>query len=692
MNKQSQVTTFIIVGIIMLFAIAVVVFVAKFSQNINVIDQEELERTPIEIYVGDCLEQIQKEALILLGQNGGYIEIPQTTLYNPYASAAYGNKREFAIPSWYVLGENKAPTLDSMENEISNYVEENLDFCLQDFGELSNQYNIEKLDSPSARTIINSGSVTTELTYPLQFTLKSNQSSQMYNKFTQNSNVDLYNIYNLGLEILQKESSDNFLEKITLNLMSTSDNIPFNGITFYQLKKSKSEAKDELKNLLEIAMPAIRLENTDYLPFSASEGKYDDFTKYDIEYFYKNRLNVPTATPPEDSYEYHNLFIQDWDSNYKQLTANFNYDSSMGMYFEGYPNSGDYLLSQAALPSSSNYLGGATSGTFDLSQITGVLLQNVLHYYHFVYDVYTPILVTISDENAFNGEGYRFNFILPIMISSNEPLKEGIPVTKRESVDLSLYDDEACFKESNTQITIRARDAYTGEALEDVNISYECFSTSCDLGQTSIQYGDIQLTEYLPNTCVGGMFKLQKEGYADTTVQKIPSYTHFTILMLPEKEFDLNIMKRPINNLESSVGLTKTETAIVTYKLLNATIFERNIDGENYYIAKPIIDYSQTVYYPTQDTKLNLINGKSKYYIETYLLDDGQMKGGYVGNWSTTYTDMSNKESLTINVLEFNEAIDIFNFEESLEEGSYEIMSYLYTNDTYINKIKPYFR
>ena len=46
--------------------------------------------------------------------------------------------------------------------------------------------------------------------------------------------------------------------------------------------------------------------------------------------------------------------------------------------------------------------------------------------YHFTYDVTYPLLVSITDPDAFKGDGYTFRFSFPVIIDHNEGKRDSI--------------------------------------------------------------------------------------------------------------------------------------------------------------------------------------------------------------------------------------------------------------------------
>jgi hypothetical protein len=112
--------------------------------------------------------------------------------------------------------------------------------------------------------------------------------------------------------------------------------------------------------------------------------------------------------------------------------------------------------------------------------------------YHFVYNVNYPILVQVYDGDEI------FQFPLAVVIQGNQP---------RESLDTTANEIDSEFCNNKNSLTSIA--VYDGD-LNSINaeISYECFGTSCYIGNTSS--GNLQ--SELPQ-CVNGYIIARADGF-----------------------------------------------------------------------------------------------------------------------------------------------------------------------------------
>src|SRR3989338_3633362 len=158
-SKKAQISTFIIIGLIILIVVALVIYIiSQLTKEEADLFRKELLETPLDAlpareFVQSCVNSIGEEALHLIGSSGGYISVKESYKYfKPYESDAVSltTDNENLIPYWFYLDDYKycldcklsfsnIPNIDDIERQISKYVEENLISCLGKFEELERQ-------------------------------------------------------------------------------------------------------------------------------------------------------------------------------------------------------------------------------------------------------------------------------------------------------------------------------------------------------------------------------------------------------------------------------------------------------------------------------------------------------------------------------------------------------------------------
>lgn len=146
--KKGQLTLFVIIALILIIAIIITFYIKPLKENPNKI----AEIRPIESFVQGCIEKTAKNALYLIGQQGGYIEPTQlSTDYN--------------VAYFFYDDRNTMPTKEQIENEISKYINSELPFCTNNFIELPD-FDVED-DVVKTKTTILENKIRLDIKYPL---------------------------------------------------------------------------------------------------------------------------------------------------------------------------------------------------------------------------------------------------------------------------------------------------------------------------------------------------------------------------------------------------------------------------------------------------------------------------------------------------------------------------------------------
>lgn len=131
LRRKSQVTIFIIIAIILIVIISVLIFVLKGDKeaesDVEYFSQANIkpEVSKIQSNILDCTEDITKEALDVIGIQGGFYERPE-------AEENYFDFEWAFIPYYYNEGKYLMPPKVIIQRELSKNVEDNLNICLDD--------------------------------------------------------------------------------------------------------------------------------------------------------------------------------------------------------------------------------------------------------------------------------------------------------------------------------------------------------------------------------------------------------------------------------------------------------------------------------------------------------------------------------------------------------------------------------
>lgn len=158
--------------------------------------------------------------------------------------------------------------------------------------------------------------------------------------------------------------------------------------------------------------------------------------------------------------------------------------------------------------------------------------------YHFVYDVIYPVLIQVYNEDEI------FQFPIAVVIKGNKPREA---IKEAEAVDISLT--ELC-NYKNTKVSVNVYDSSLNPV--DADISFECFGTRCDIGQTSQGHLEANFPQ-----CVNGFVRARSDGYLDSKIQ-VSTNLEAEIDLLLDKKYSLDVvLKRN--------GVVSNENAIVSF-------------------------------------------------------------------------------------------------------------------------------
>lgn len=142
-GKRSQITVFIVIGIILIISIGLFIFLNNSKSDIveNQIEEayEDVDVNSLRMHIEKCIEQTGKDAIYYVSLQGGYYDLPYHSFYSYDGYAPY----------YYIHNASFFPTKKFIENEISYYMDEDLVYCAR-------EYNITEIivsDSETETTI-----------------------------------------------------------------------------------------------------------------------------------------------------------------------------------------------------------------------------------------------------------------------------------------------------------------------------------------------------------------------------------------------------------------------------------------------------------------------------------------------------------------------------------------------------------
>ncbi|MEK6937726.1 MAG: hypothetical protein AABX04_01650 [Nanoarchaeota archaeon] len=497
-NKQAQVTIFIIAGIVLVFAFAGILYFTRTTTLQEIQTAEEpvsvtvpQEFKPIQKYTEDCLYKLGKRGIQVLGQQGGYIYPDLAGKYSADDPSSFdgvliGTQQ---VPYWYYNKQpNSAKVIElvslrpelyvqndpmlSVEAQLARYVKEQLNDCLNNYSAFQSQFQIELPDGGIKEVKARVGE--TGINFILVMKVKATQSGniQEMDQFGIKVPIHFKHYYDVASMIMQAQQNYSFLERQGMELVS-----------IYSRKDSGylapiSDESFERVSLLQWEVPDLQEKFRglliSYIPMLRFLGSSN---------FYR-------ATFPEGA-----VLAQKVIDN-MVLTLNGAEDLDVSFDYLGWQpylkvNSKDGKVKPEDLH--------VSFWSFDYSQ----------QRFDTHYDISYPTLVTISDKNAFDGQGYNFVFALESNIRNNKPAKPNESWSETPpQVSIPLPCDEK-YRDSGIVKTVVV-DSFTKESLEMVKIGFSIpDQQSCEIGVTDTK-GELATT--YPSV-YGGVMSLMKPEY-----------------------------------------------------------------------------------------------------------------------------------------------------------------------------------
>ena len=635
-DKKAQVTIFVIVGLI---AVSLLLLSYYYREvifgELSEIGLFESTALPNEVkgvsnIITSCIEEVSRAGLEIMGQQGGYIILPNDPIITP--ANPLSNKLEIFpgsninVAYWFYQKANGVidslmPPRQRMEQELKNYIDANLENCV-DFSNLN--FNIISGNVESQVNILDER-VRVNVEYPLEIDFEGK--NFRLRDFNVNLDVPIGELYEAAMEIINKENENLFLEEKTLDFINVYDEIPYNDVDFECSPRrwSKEEVITNLKSILDVNINSFRVEGT------------------------KDSENIDN--------EYQVLRILD---KAREININFEYSENWPLLIDITPE-GEILQGESFNRGS---IGRFLTPFFCLNQ------------YNFVYDIKYPVLVTLEKDD------YTFQFATQVIIDNNQPRENAVEIDQN-------YDTNPIICENPlTRIKVFALGINPDGNLNELNgakVSYKCSTTLCNIGETTNIEGDIFLDDKFPQ-CANGQLIVEKEGYHNgETLLSTTEESIISVLMEPIYELNYEIK---INENGAIRSLSKNEQVTLTFRneqsnyitTISSTDINtiKLIDGN--YNVNGFILLDSEVFIPGQEIEtcldkprdgiLGIMGLTEKKCIKTQV--DGVtlpqvISGGVNFEWGVHREDLSNSKKITFFINSFgipanvNELNNIYN-------------------------------
>jgi len=386
--KKAQVTIFIILAILIIGGISTY-FIVRDNNSSQKIPEEFNQ---IYSYYLSYIEEETSNALMIMGQQGGYLKSVEFSSGNSYMP--FSSHLDFlgsGIPYWYYVSGNgiskeQIPSKERMQQELNEFLQERL-FSI-DFSEFEEEGYFIELNEPKVNSIIKEDFVLINVDQNLNF----NFNDSTWNKRKHSEKVDSLfgKFYDFAKKIYLDQKQTMFLENYALDILRLYAPVDGSEISCSPKIWPISGIKENLTVALENNIPQIKIKG-DYYSLKDKEKEY---------------------------------FVQDIGEE-SNININFVYIRDWPMKLEIWPSEDIFLKAEP----------------IGLQQGLGILGFCYVPY-HFVYDFAYPVLIQLNSHKEI------FQFPIVVSINKNKPREalnvEGLPdvipeLCEHNLADISVY-------------------------------------------------------------------------------------------------------------------------------------------------------------------------------------------------------------------------------------------------------------
>ncbi len=617
MSKKSQISMFMIIGLVLLIIIGVTIFIVK---TINVRKPTTREQVKIsdevKAYTTECLKKVGIEALRKAGEQGGYIYPKKCGIHAIKMKPTNSNAFIYLgkeMPYWVYMDQPcsvvlKIPSLDegvcSIKNQVEQYIEENIDECLNDYEGIEKQgWNISH-KKPEVNIIF--GEDDTNIKLKMETSISKENEKVIIDKYETSIDIPFRNIYEYAQGIAESEALDG---KIASNLMD-----------FIRIKAMNKEIPPVVDTSIKIGYPSI--------------GKIYTYpqVKNVVEETIANNIQLMT-TPQSMNYlsgiALTNITMEEVD--YKLIKERMTYHSLELTQYPVYTYTiwnKDMGLDLKISPGGYVYMPTITKlfppnfGLFNLFPSMYVVKND--HYYTMA----LPVVISLYYPSIL--DGYTFNFGIESNIINNKPvslLSNCTSGSYGESLTIDPYTN------GGKELTLHIKDCLTNESIRDFFLEYNCGSQSIPL--------IVNHSKTVLPSCLNGELVIKKDGYEPKTIEMNSNYgerEELSINICPEKNINVSIemlmmeksgvaIENPFQNIGSFFGVTgminnyiidKIKEAIAPYWEFSGSI--NTVPKKDEYaiiIFKPKQGYERAVILNNTNPIQELSITPGEYEIET---------------------------------------------------------------------------
>jgi hypothetical protein len=288
-KNKGQIAIFVLLGFVLLIAASFFLFIR--SDNVYEIERYQelpIDFIPVKNYIDSCIKNVGRDAIEYVSKRGGYFELPQYSYNDQFTQTAYYYYEYFELP----------PKLEVIQNSISEYIENELSYCLDGIKNLSQFSNVEYYIE-NINTLIVKNSVIIESIIPTE--IKKDDSSYNIKDYRITIDNRLFDIYNYNEYIINKQLDDKYSICLSciINRATTDDLFvdienKGNGTHIFTILANDSSIGKLTKFIFANKYKEVSCQN---IPFDWPEERINDFLSECLEsqigeYNYKLEIQI----------------------------------------------------------------------------------------------------------------------------------------------------------------------------------------------------------------------------------------------------------------------------------------------------------------------------------------------------------------------------------------------------------------
>lgn len=198
MLKRAQVTTFVIIGIVILAVLGLFLYARSIGLGVSPESFISSKKTAIESRIDECTREHAARVLDIIGKQGGTLTPLKALQFN-------GNRVSYLC--YNIPGSdncvNRVLTLRDIENQVSSYLENNLINCINIDSFKSSSYSLQP-GNLEVSTTIGQNNVLVIVDYPI--TLSRDNARLTVSRFSSTVSIPLGRLYLTAIDIIDSEA------------------------------------------------------------------------------------------------------------------------------------------------------------------------------------------------------------------------------------------------------------------------------------------------------------------------------------------------------------------------------------------------------------------------------------------------------------------------------------------------------